>query len=116
MDRAVVAGPAADTADRSRVEQEYLRLVKEQLPGAAREGRWVLRLDHCFGRVLLDHAVGRCWYDALDRRGAAYRQLSDAQLRAAVELGERVLRDGDSLLRELNDQSLVWRGKTPRRR
>ena len=100
--------------DRAQREQAYLQLVKEALPARAREQRWVLRLDHCFGRVLLDHAVGGCWYDALDRRRPAYRQLSDGQLEGAVALGRRLLDEGDPLLRELDAQSLRWRGKPPK--
>ncbi|MCU1691393.1 MAG: hypothetical protein JWM64_484 [Frankiales bacterium] len=100
---------------RDETERAYLRLVKERLPARAREQRWVLRLDHCFGRVLLDHAVGGCWYDALDRRRPAYRQLDDAQLAGAVALGERLLQEGDPLLRELDARSLAWRGKPPKR-
>ena len=46
--------------------------------------------DHCFGRILLDHAVGGRWYDVLDRRRSpASAQLDDDQLAAAVALGER---------------------------
>ena len=101
--------------ERAEAEQEYLRLVKQGLPAAARAGRWVLRQDHCFGRVLLDHAVGGCWYDALDRRRPAYRQLSDDQRGQAVALGRRLLAEGDPLLRELDAQSLAWRGKPPKR-
>ncbi len=101
--------------DRADAEQEYLRLVKERLPAAARQGRWVLRFDHCFGRVLLDHAVAGCWYDVLDRRRPAYRQLDDAQLADAVALGHRLLEEGDPLLRTLDAQSLAWRGKPPKR-
>ena len=97
--------------DRAQTEQAYLHLVKQALPARAREDRWVLRLDHCFGRVLLDHAVGGCWYDALDRRRPAYRQLTDDQLAGAVALGERLLAEGDPLLRALDAQSLRWRGK-----
>ena len=97
--------------DRAQTEQAYLQLVKEALPSRAREQEWVLRLDHCFGRVLLDHAVGGCWYDALDRRRPAYRQLSDGQLEGAVALGQRLLDEGDPLLRRLDAQSLAWRGK-----
>ncbi len=101
---------------RDDTERAYLALVKERLPARAREQRWVLRLDHCFGRVLLDHAVGGCWYDALDRRRPAYRQLDDAQLAGAVALGERLLEEGDPLLRALDAQSLTWRGKPQKRR
>ncbi len=104
-----------DSTERARLEADYLQLVKQRLPAAAREGRWVLRLDHCFGRVLLDAAVGGCWYDALDRRRAAYRQLTDEQLAGAVALGRRLLEEGDPLLRALDAQSLAWRGKPPKR-
>ena len=49
--------------------------------------------------------------DALDRRRVAYRQLDDAQLAEGAALGERLLEQGDPLLRELDAQSLLWRGK-----
>lgn len=71
--------------------------------------------DHCFGRILLDAAVGGCWYDVLDRRrsaGPAREQLTDTQLAYAVDLARRIAVEGDTLLRDLNDQSLRWRGKT----
>ncbi len=96
---------------RPELEARYLALVRELLPAAARAQGWTLREDHCFGRVLLDDAVGGCWYDVLDRRRAAFRQLDDAQLAGAVVLAERLLTEGDPLLRELDDQSLRWRGK-----
>ena len=80
---------------------------------AAREG-WALRRNHCFGRVLLDDAVGGSWYDVLDRRHAAYRQLDDERLAHAIAQGERLLHEGDPLLRELDAQSLRWRGKPPK--
>lgn len=95
----------------------YRRLVDVELPTAARAGRWVVVADHCFGRILLDHAVGGRWYDHLDRsrRVPAHRQLSDAQLAGAVAMAERVLAEGDGLLRRLDAQSLAWRGKPPKR-
>jgi hypothetical protein len=94
----------------------YRMLVDEALPAAARDGRWSVRLNHCFGRVLLDDAVGGCWYDHLDRKaGPAYRQLDDDQLAGAVALGERLLTEGDVLLRTLDARSLAWRGKAPKR-
>jgi hypothetical protein len=89
----------------------YRALVRDELPAAARAGGWVLREDHCFGRVLLDHAVGGCWYDVLDRRRTAFLQLTDEQLTHAVALGERLLVEGDPLLRRLDERSLAWRGK-----
>ena len=100
---------------RAELEGRYRVLVRSLLPAAAREGGWVLRDDHCFGRVLLDDAVGGCWYDVLDRRRTAFTQLDDAQLAGAVALGERLLDEGDPLLRELDARSLAWRGKPPKR-
>jgi len=105
-----------DGADREALLVRYRELVDDALPAAARCDRWSLRLNHCFGRVLLDDAVGGCWYDHLDRRaGPAYRQLDDAQLAGAVALGERLLAEGDALLRTLDARSLAWRGKAPKR-
>jgi hypothetical protein len=97
---------------RADLEARYRELVLRELPRLAVEGRWVVRADHCFGRIVLDHTVGGCWYDVLDRRrGAAFRQLGDDQLRSAVALAEQILAEGDPLLRRLNEQSLRWRGK-----
>jgi len=103
--------PAGGSADRARLEQHYLTLVREDLPAAARARGWRLRADHCFGRVLLDDAVGACWYDVLDRRRTAFRQLTGEQLAGAVALAERLLVEGEPLLAELDDRSLTWRGK-----
>ncbi|GAB2574002.1 hypothetical protein [Microlunatus antarcticus] len=106
--------PGADR--RPALLERYRALVDHDLPAAARADGWSLRLNHCFGRVLLDDAVGGCWYDHLDRRGGpAYRQLDDAQLGGAVALGERLLTEGDPLLRTLDARSLAWRGKAPKR-
>ncbi len=99
--------------DRDHLVTRYRALMQE-LPARARRDGWVLRDDHCFGRVLLDDAVGGCWYDVLDRRRTAFLQLDDAQLAHAVATGERLLAQGDPLLRELNDRSLAWRGKAAR--
>jgi hypothetical protein len=99
-------------APRDALLARYRQLVREELPRRAREGRWVVTLDHCFGRILLDHAVGCRWYDVLDRRRSpAHAQLDDDRLAGAVALGERVLAEGDPLLRELDARSLAWRGK-----
>lgn len=99
----------------SDLEERYLALVRDELPAAARRGGWVIRDDHCFGRVLLDDAVGGCWYDVLGRgRGAAFRKLDDAQLAHAVEQGERMLREGAPVVAALDAQSLAWRGKPAR--
>ncbi len=101
---------------RDELLARYRELVLHELPRRAREGQWVVREDHCFGRIVLDATVGRCWYDVLDRRRSpAFAQLDDEQLATAVELAERVLVEGDPLLRRLDAQSLGWRGKPPKR-
>lgn len=100
--------------DRQALEQRYVALVREVLPAAAVAQGWRLQRDHCFGRVLLDDAVGACWYDVLDRRRTAFRQLDDRQLAGAVALAEQLLSQGDALLARLDDRSLSWRGKAPK--
>ena len=96
---------------RDQLVTRYRALMRE-LPARARRERWVLRDDHCFGRVLLDDAVGACWYDVLDRRRTAFLQLTDEQLAGAVALGERLLVEGDPLPRRLDERSLDWRGRS----
>lgn len=103
-----------DDRDRDDLVSRYRQLVLRELPRRGAAEGWVVRSDHCFGRIVLDHTVGRCWYDVLDRtRSPAFAQLDDAQLGFAVELAERIETDGDPLLRRLNDQSLRWRGHPP---
>jgi hypothetical protein len=100
---------------RADLERRYAELVTAELPDAARREGWVIRSDHCFGRVLLDDAVGACWYDVLGRgKGAAFRKLDDEQLAHAVGQGERMLREGAPAVRALDAQSLAWRGKAPK--
>jgi hypothetical protein len=101
--------------DRARLLARYRELVLTELPTRARREGWTVTADHCFGRIVLDHAVGRCWYEVLDRQGPpAFTQLDDERLRVAVELAERIEAEGDPLLRRLNDQSLRWRGHPAR--
>ena len=93
---------------RATLEKRWFDLTREELPALASERGWPIRLDHCFQRVLLDHAVGGPWREMIP--SPAYRHASDAQLEAAIALGERV-RDGSVDLVALNRQSLEWRGK-----
>jgi hypothetical protein len=104
-------------ADRARLLSRYRELVLDELPRRARAGGWVVTADHCFGRIVLDHAVQGRWYDVLDRgRSPAFTQLDDEQLGAAVALAERIAAEGHPLLRELDAQSRAWRGKRAPRR
>lgn len=97
---------------RAELEERWLGLTRRELPARARAERWPLRADHCFQRVLLDAACGGRWYDAVAGR-PAYRHLDEPRLAAAVALAERLATEPDAgtLLRELNADSLRWRGK-----
>ncbi len=99
--------------DPAALLDEYRRLVRVELPAAARAGHWVLKFDHCFARVILDGVFGGCWYAHLERgRGrSAESQLGTGQLAAALRLGRGMLAGGDAEVRRLNAQSLAWRGK-----
>lgn len=107
-----------DGLERERLRQRYRELVLDELPRRARAGRWVVTADHCFGRIVLDTAVGGCWYDVLGRGGRgrtpAYLRLDDERLAAAVAIAEQIAARGDPLLRDLDARSLAWRGKPPK--
>ena len=100
---------------REELLRRYRELVLAELPRRARAEGGVVTADHCFGRIVLDHAVGGRWYDVLDRRRSpAFAQLDDDRLSRAVDLATRMAAEGDPLVRELDAQSLAWRGKPPK--
>ena len=94
---------------RTEREQRWLALTREELPALARARGWPVRADHCFQRILLDHACGGRWYDHIAGR-PAYRHADDAVLARAIALGEAAVA-GEVDLVALNRQSLAWRGK-----
>ncbi|WP_448657515.1 GCN5-related N-acetyltransferase [Sphingomonas sp. CJ99] len=93
--------------DRASLESRWLTLTRTDLPSVAAERRWPIRADHCFQRVLLDHAAGGVWYDHIAGR-PAYAHADAALLARAVALGEAV-RSGTADLPALNRQSIAWR-------
>ena len=99
-------------SSRPHLEAHWLRLTRETLPALAVARAWPVSADHCFQRILLDNALGRCWYDAVARR-PAYRHVGEDALARAVALGEAVAA-GTADLHDLNARSLAWRGKRPR--
>ncbi len=85
----------------------WLDLMRRRLPQAApSRPDWPVRLDHCFGRVILDTVCGRPWREVL--AAPAWRSMDAAQLGAAIALGERILRD-EADLRALDAASLAMR-------
>jgi hypothetical protein len=98
--------------EREALERRWLDLTRRRLPEAAKARRdWPVRFDHCFQRILLDHATGGVWYDAIPKR-PAYAHAPVDVLARAVAAGEAVLA-GEADLVALNRQSLIWRGKRP---
>ncbi|MEM6760339.1 MAG: hypothetical protein AAF601_12755 [Pseudomonadota bacterium] len=92
----------------------YIHLTGTVLPAMARRAdvRWPVREDHCFQRIVLDHVCGGVWYDTLKR--PAYKHLSRAQAEQAASLAQDIA-DGRADLTAMNRQSLIWRGKYPKR-
>merc|ERR1711924_108761 len=102
------------SATREALEKRWFDLMRQELPAAARaEKGWPIRLDHCFMRVALDNAFGKCWYEVLDQRKGAVKSMSEEQLEGAVAVAEKMLKDGKSLVVELNLESLRFRKKGP---
>ena len=94
---------------RAALEARWLDLTRRALPAVAGGRGWPISLDHCFQRILLDHAAGGRWYDAIPGR-PAYRHADAALLARAVALGEAALA-GAADMHALNRRSLAWRGK-----
>ncbi len=93
----------------AKLRAEWLRWMRERLPQAARSRPdWPIRLDHCFGRVVLDAVYGRPWREVL--RPPAWRRMDRVALEQAVALAERIAA-GSANLDELNRRSLAARGK-----
>lgn len=91
---------------REQLLARWLDLTRRVLPGMASAEGWPIRLDHCFMRVCLDHALGQPWHQRVRR--PAFRHLRDDELRGAVAVAERIAAD-PAVLPGLNAQSLAWR-------
>jgi hypothetical protein len=100
----------AEKEDKDTLIATYMHLTKEVLPSMARSDQtdWPVREDHCFQRIVLDAICGGVWYEHLDR--PAYKHLTNNQAQRAVELCHDIA-GGQADLQQLNQQSLVWRGK-----
>jgi hypothetical protein len=106
---------ANDRPHRYERQDRYLELTRTELPAKARLGKWVVTEDHCFMRIILDQLFQDCWYDHLDRRLVAYKQLNNEQLTRAIAMGEQLLTGDTTTLNRWNNESLAWRGKQKRK-
>lgn len=97
------------------LQQTWTQLYHTTLPSLAKsrdpaQPHWPVFLDHCFARIILDNAIGitQPWTAVI--KAPAVRNMSETQLRVAIELGEKVV-SGEADLRELDERSLALRGK-----
>jgi hypothetical protein len=60
---------------------------------------------------VLDNLFGCCWYEVLNRKQPAYKQLSQEQLEKAIAIAQSMIDQPDEYIRQLNQNSLNWRGK-----
>jgi hypothetical protein len=94
------------------LRDRYLELTNRTLPELAKQRSFPVKYNHCFQRIILDHLFGGCWYEVLDRKqGPAYKQLTIEQLQQAIAIAEMMIEQPDDYIRQLNQNSLQWRGK-----
>ena len=60
-------------------------------------------------RVVLDQLFQDFWYNHLDKKSDAYRQLTSKQLVVAIELAKSIADSGEIVLNAWNQQSLSCR-------
>ncbi|MEN0003784.1 MAG: hypothetical protein AAF798_06560 [Bacteroidota bacterium] len=97
---------------RISLEMLYLQLTNELLPQAAIEQQWVIRENHCFQRVILDHIFQRAWYEVLPKSSkAAYKRLDNYSLGKAIFTAYQVYRKQGVPIEQLQSQSLHYRNK-----
>lgn len=94
----------------------WTTLYKHTLPSLAIskspvQERWPVHIDHCFARIILDAVVGQDAPWTTKLKAPAWKNMSVEQLRTAIDIGQNIAR-GNVNLTELDDRSLVLRGKT----
>ncbi|KAF2764344.1 hypothetical protein EJ03DRAFT_249992, partial [Teratosphaeria nubilosa] len=97
------------------LRNRWNHLYKERLPALARardpaQARWPVYLDHCFGRIILDAAVGngKPWAEVI--KAPAVKNMTQGQLQSAIDLGDKIA-TGQANLVDLDNRSLDGRGK-----
>jgi len=97
------------------LREKWTQLYHTTLPHLAKsrdpaQRHWPVFLDHCFARIILDNAVGGAQPWTAVVKAPAVRNMSEAQLCAAIEMGEAIV-SGRADLVELDERSLGLRGK-----
>lgn len=92
----------------SSFREQYLDLVNNRLPVAARKGGYPVRFNHCFVRIILDSICGCEWFRVIEK--PAYKHMTNAQLEQAITLGKKFLADPKACS-AANQASLQFRGK-----
>ncbi|KAH9224523.1 6-O-methylguanine DNA methyltransferase, partial [Leptodontidium sp. 2 PMI_412] len=97
------------------LQNEWKIMYQQTLPQAAKskspsQPTWPVQLDHCFARIILDTKIGISspWTSVL--KSPAYNNMSREQLESCIQLAREIL-DGDVDLVELDERSLLIRGK-----
>ncbi|KAL8842407.1 MAG: hypothetical protein Q9170_000535 [Blastenia crenularia] len=74
------------------------------------QASWPVHVDHCFGRIILDNAIGQNepWMGKL--KSPAYKNMTSEQLRKCIALGNAIA-EGKQNLADLDAKSLQLRGK-----
>lgn len=110
-------------SDLETLRASWTTLYHDTLPSLAKsrdpaQPSWPVTLDHCFARIILDNTIGKSagpdgenlqWDKVIGK--PAVRNMSEEQLKMAIELGEKI-GQGDVDLVELDQASLDARGKT----
>lgn len=98
------------------LQERWRQIYATHLPSLAKakdpvQKKWPVYLDHCFARIVLDNAIGKDkpWTEILKQ--PAIRNMNEDQLKDAIELAEKIA-TGQVDLAELNEQSLLFRGKS----
>ncbi|KAI7456312.1 hypothetical protein KC351_g19006, partial [Hortaea werneckii] len=103
-----------------QLREKWNELYKQRLPALAKardpvQPTWPVFLDHCFARIVLDNAIGndKPWTEVI--KSPAVKNMSEDQLRTAIDLAER-LASGKADLVALDERSLEMRGKRSKKR
>jgi len=100
-----------DIDRRERLTSTLGTLCDERLPEAAQssDDSWPVHLDHCFRRLVYDHAVRDKWSDHID--SPFIDNATVPRLRSAVLAGKVAYLSGPGFAWRLQEQSMLWRGE-----